>query len=305
MTTWVIEEGKIWIRDRPGTPFLQMLIRIDDGAGHKRRRGKSSKTTDIDDAKLQAIQWCARLEGRVEAGARLDGQNLGFVGKAYLDDLKTEVRLGNRGANAFRDYQPVVQRYFIDGPLGNRQIDLITEKDIKDYQRWRDTYWTDGPGLSGPQMRVSRNGEKVTVPAIVYERGGRKLKRPAKAEKPSTAKLRIENMVMRQVFEFARISGWTTLDRIPNIANRKHVGNKRPPFSRDQMARFIIESINHASRGSRRHSSAMLSSPRRPSKTMRIFSSAENRRRVARRMSLTTFSARSFVTPDFCLIFAP
>ena len=38
---------------------------------------------------------------------------------------------------------------------------------------------------------------------------------------------------------------------------------------------------------------------------MRIFSSAENRRRVARRMSLMTFSARSFVLPDFCLIFAP
>src|ERR1700732_4961901 len=56
---------------------------------------------------------------------------------------------------------------------------------------------------------------------------------------------------------------------------------------------------------SRRHSSAMLSSPRRPSRTMRIFSSAENCRRVARRMSFTTFSAGSFTGPDFCLIFAP
>src|SRR5450631_3966125 len=49
----------------------------------------------------------------------------------------------------------------------------------------------------------------------------------------------------------------------------------------------------------------MLSSPRRPSSTMRIFSSAENCRRVARRMSFTTFSAGSFTGPDFCLIFAP
>ncbi len=36
---------------------------------------------------------------------------------------------------------------------------------------------------------------------------------------------------------------------------------------------------------SRRHSSAMLSSPRRPSSTMRIFSSTKNCRRVARRIS--------------------
>jgi hypothetical protein len=38
---------------------------------------------------------------------------------------------------------------------------------------------------------------------------------------------------------------------------------------------------------------------------MRIFSSAENWRRVARRISLTTCSAGSFTGPDFCPIFAP
>src|ERR687890_2541912 len=55
----------------------------------------------------------------------------------------------------------------------------------------------------------------------------------------------------------------------------------------------------------RRHSSAMLSSPRKPSSTMRIFSSAEKCRRVARRMSLTTVSAGPFAGPDVCFIFAP
>jgi hypothetical protein len=38
----------------------------------------------------------------------------------------------------------------------------------------------------------------------------------------------------------------------------------------------------------------MLSSPRNPDSTIRIFSSAENWRRVARRISLTTCSAGSF-----------
>ena len=47
-----------------------------------------------------------------------------------------------------------------------------------------------------------------------------------------------------------------------------------------------------------RHSSAMLSSPRRPSSTMRILSSAEKCRRVCRRMSFTTRSAGAF-TSDF------
>src|SRR5271163_1116495 len=54
-----------------------------------------------------------------------------------------------------------------------------------------------------------------------------------------------------------------------------------------------------------RQSSAMLSSPRSPSNTMLIFSSAEKCRRVARRMSLIASSAGCFSGPDFCLIFAP
>src|SRR6476469_2588088 len=56
---------------------------------------------------------------------------------------------------------------------------------------------------------------------------------------------------------------------------------------------------------SRRQSSAILSSPRSPSRTMRIFSSAEKCRRVARRMSLIASSAGCFSGPNFCLIFAP
>jgi len=55
---------------------------------------------------------------------------------------------------------------------------------------------------------------------------------------------------------------------------------------------------------SRRHSSAIAYSPRRPDNTIRIFSSAEYRLRVARRISRTCCSAVSDGT-DFCLIFAP
>src|SRR5260370_20238850 len=49
----------------------------------------------------------------------------------------------------------------------------------------------------------------------------------------------------------------------------------------------------------------MLFSPRRPSSTMRIFSSAEWCRRVARRISRTVFSALSGMRLLACLIVAP
>jgi hypothetical protein len=56
---------------------------------------------------------------------------------------------------------------------------------------------------------------------------------------------------------------------------------------------------------SRRHSAAIDSSPRNPSSTMRIFSSAPYCFRVIRRMSLMTFSEEGFVTSIFCLIVFP
>ena len=47
----------------------------------------------------------------------------------------------------------------------------------------------------------------------------------------------------------------------------------------------------------------MVSSPRRPYSTIRILSSAEKCRRVARRMSFTTCSAGFLALEDFGLIF--
>ena len=64
----------------------------------------------------------------------------------------------------------------------------------------------------------------------------------------------------------------------------------------------IIEVLVDALLG---HSSAMLSSPRRPAITIRTFSSAEYCRRVARRMSRTAFSASSECVSAFDLISAP
>src|SRR5262245_51376722 len=53
---------------------------------------------------------------------------------------------------------------------------------------------------------------------------------------------------------------------------------------------------------SRRHNSAMLDSPRKPSRTIRIFSSDECRLRVARRMFFTIRSDGDFGCTDFSLI---
>lgn len=64
----------------------------------------------------------------------------------------------------------------------------------------------------------------------------------------------------------------------------------------------VIKAISAIS--SRRHSSAIECSPRRPDNTIRTFSSAEYRFRVARRIARTCSTAVSD-GPGFCLICAP
>jgi hypothetical protein len=79
------------------------------------------------------------------------------------------------------------------------------------------------------------------------------------------------------------------------FTSRRRTGQpmRRPSFEK-VLRPGIVEDLKIRSR---RQSSAMLSSPRRPSSTMRILPSAEECRRVARRMSFTNLSAGSFASP--------
>ena len=74
----------------------------------------------------------------------------------------------------------------------------------------------------------------------------------------------------------------------------------KPPFAglKELFRPAIVHPTRRCPRGA--HSSATLSSPRSPSSTTRIFSSAEKKcRRVARRMSLIASSRRLLFRPGF------
>ncbi len=78
------------------------------------------------------------------------------------------------------------------------------------------------------------------------------------------------------------------------------VGEKYAVIDPAVLAPFLVEG-----RGLYKERSAMLDSPRRPSRTMRIFSSGEYCLRVARRMFFTIRSDGDSECTDFCLISTP
>jgi transposase len=111
-------------------------------------------------------------------------------------------------------------------------------------------------------------------------------------------------------------TGLTDMRRgMPGLALLVQEGFKRDPHAGDvfvfrgrrgDMVKIIWHDGFGLSLYAKRQISAMLSSPRRPSSTICILSSAEKCRRVARRISLATRSPGvSFEVKGFGLIFVP
>jgi hypothetical protein len=97
-----------------------------------------------------------------------------------------------------------------------------------------------------------------------------------------------------------QIAGLTA--QILNLARRRRTGpvarQALLPSLKELLGPAVVEALGNAI-------SAMLSSPFRPSSTILIFSSTEYCLRVARRMSLTTFSPWLLRVQGFCLISTP
>ncbi len=97
-----------------------------------------------------------------------------------------------------------------------------------------------------------------------------------------------------------QIAGLTA--QILNLARRRRTGpvarQALLPSLKELLGPAVVEALGN-------DISAMLSSPFRPSSTILIFSSTEYCLRVARRMSLTTFSPWLLRVQGFCLISTP
>lgn len=225
------EDSRIYVHDHPNTKNWQIRLRLP---GERRYRKKSSGTEDLERAKAEAWKWLYELRAKKGVGIQLDGATFKEVAREYLEDLKRLVERGRRGRGAYEDYLPIVTRYFIPF-FGLRQIDTITDADVDQYRSWRDDYWVSGPGSKDPYIR--------------YVRNGRKLKRKMPQTAPSASRLRIEDVPLRQIFEFGNRKGWISLERMPKIESDKAVSNSRPAFTKDEIDKILNSLSLHVEAG--------------------------------------------------------
>ncbi len=228
----------VYTRDR--SPNWYVRVRLP---GDGRYRRKSTNTTVIDDAKQLATQFYYELVGKKEAGIQLDGKRFADVAQLYCDDLDRQLALGEALSKKVEQYKAVVNRYLV-GFFGNKQIDLIANKDITDYTNWRKTYWMEGPGKQ--------------VTHITYKRAGKKYKKQVTRTVPSPGTIRIENIPLRSIFKLACNNGWMKKDRVPEIPDpsMSKARDKRAAFTREQYKQLldaIPDWIEQSKRPKQRH----------------------------------------------------
>ena len=125
---------------------------------------KSLGTADEAEARRKADELWRDATYRSEHGLRAVQRTFEQVAEEFIEQQVREVARGERRVGLDRRIGALVRRYFMPF-FGKKPIDAIGDADIGRYQEWRKTYWTEGPGVEQTH--------------IEYERGGKKLRRPA------------------------------------------------------------------------------------------------------------------------------
>lgn len=181
-------------------------------------------TADESEAQLLAQREHQRAVLRAEEGLLAVKSSFEKVAREYIAQLRSEVAAGEKSAHMGKDYPPIIERYFIPY-FAKKPIDAITSGEIHRYQTWRRAYWLSGPGAD--------------IRFIEYERGGRRLTRPAKHEAPSESRMRGEASVLRAIFNFAARNDYIPSGKIPLVETKRAKASPRPSFDFDEMMKLL------------------------------------------------------------------
>jgi integrase len=186
---------------------------------------KSTKTSDLDEAKSKALELYHEYQWKHGRGLTTNSKKFKDVANEWLAalskqaELETDVLNRTRLAKKHKDYSGFCNRYLIKY-FGKKAINQITEKDVSQYRDWRRLYWSVGDGKDIAEVSYKREGKTVVR------------RRNSHDGRLSASSQNKENTVLRQIFEFARVNGYVSANEIVTVKNVKSEGNKRGYFDR-------------------------------------------------------------------------
>ena len=192
--------------------------------GHGQVR-KSLETEDNLEAEKKTYRVWFEAQHRAKLGLDIRERSFREVATQYIEHLRIQCKNGEKKEAAIKLDIGTINRYFIDF-FKDRPIDAIGLRDMTKYLEWRKVYWTTGAGSK--------------IDQIVYERAGRRIRRPVPTtrEIASRSRLKRESVILRQIFNQAYKWGYITANHVPVIEVEKVDDNPRPSFSAKEFITF-------------------------------------------------------------------
>lgn len=197
---------------------------------------KSLKTTDRDEAESLAESLFFDLTEKSKRGLSLKSKRFELVAQRYINNLETQTEHEKNTALHLRSYKPdllrnkkiIIQKYLVEFFTG-KTIQEITDFDVEAYIHWRKNYWISGTGAEVAEITYTRKGHKVSRPKSARER-----------REPHYSTINKELTVLREIFEFARMSREIEGREVPTITNLK-----RPKLEQPKKSGFAEIDVQH------------------------------------------------------------
>lgn len=218
---------RYWIYKREGYDHYTTKIKIK---GEKEIR-RSLDRRDLEECKDKVKEMILEYQFKLQSGQNLRSRPFKVVSQEYLKELK-----GNRRVidSKLKKYKSVITLY-LNEFFGDMKMESITEKVIYDYRKWRDDYWKN-KCKKNDTYTYKRDGKKV-----VSKRGF--LKKPV-----SLSTLHKEDVVLRKVIEYGRLSGDISKSNVIEIKSQPFVSKRRPSFTKDEWDEVLDRSKYRSSK---------------------------------------------------------
>lgn len=194
----VTEDIRLYIRD--GTKNYSARIRLPDGKWKRISTG----TSDENKAREQALHHYAEMKFRVSNNLVPDSRTVRHVCEQAKMEMQEALDAGS-GKVIWRSYMFTIDKWIIPF-FGNRPIDGLTYKDMKEWQDWKQAQW-------GRRMGYST--------------------------------LRNHNSAMSQVFKCALLHGWMKDFQVPQQYNGGKAPEARNAFLDDDYT-AIMQALSDA-----------------------------------------------------------
>lgn len=220
-----VRDGRVSLYQKPGNKNWWCRFSLPS-EGQQR---VPLRTPNLDEAKIKAEYEFDKARFRVRDGLAAKVRRFDSVADEWLEKLSTEAAHASpahqkTAEKHYKEARAITTRYF-KPYFGQMAIDGIRYHDINRWFEWREFYWLNGPGAH--------------IEKIEYVRNGRTLTRPMPKKRPSAARLRLEAVVLRQIFRQAHKWGYAARENLPAIDAPKGDANRRSDFTPDQL-RILI-----------------------------------------------------------------